>query len=406
MFIVCIRRICIFKEVSQYKLSGDIIMRFSIITICYNEEKRIQTTLESVYRQSFKDYEHIIEDGGSWDNTISVCKQVQNEYEENQLKIFCECDNGLYDAMNRSLRRAEGDYICFLNSGDSLYDEHTLEKVNDEIEKTGYKDIYHGISISVFPNMDGIGQNDCKLESLDKCRMETIIGCGSLGLIHQAIFASKRCFVNNAFDTNYTLRAEYKWYYMCFSNAYSINKMYFPVCKYTFGGVSERLKSIKKSQEEKRAILKEFNYSLEQYDAGVRIYESNCVKDSLIYTQWLALLQAGHFIKDYFEKYGMKSIAIYGYAEYANHLINELKGTDINVLYLIDKRNLYPYAGVPVYRPEDNLPEADVVVVTAIISYEEIRDDLSRKLTCQIISLEQILEELWFIEPKNVEGTV
>ena len=371
-------------------------MKFSIITICYNEEKRIQGTLESVYKQVFKDYEHIIEDGCSTDGTLSIVSENAKYYEEDQLRIFSEPDTGLYDAMNRALSRAKGEYICFINSGDFLFDANTLQKVNKEIEESGHEDIYHGISISVFPNMDEYGQGSSSIDSIKTYDMKAV-ETGYPGLTHQALFAHKRCFENNIFDIRFKLRAEYRWYYKCFQNGYSFVKLNFPVCKYTFGGLSERVESIKIAYEEKKCVLEEFGYSTEQFEHLVHIQDGHCVKNNLIYNQWLALLQAGRSIKKYFHHYKMQTIAVYGYAEYGSHLINELKNTDIKIAYLIDKRELYPYSGIPVYHPDDKLMSVDAIVVTAVLSYKEVKNQLSQKITCPIISLEDILEELWLI---------
>ena len=83
-------------------------IKFSIITICLNEQERISKTLKSICTQTYTDFEHIIQDGGSTDNTLSVVKGMQGFYKANQLKIYSESDAGLYDAMNRAVRKASG----------------------------------------------------------------------------------------------------------------------------------------------------------------------------------------------------------------------------------------------------------------------------------------------------------
>lgn len=372
-------------------------MRFSIITVCHNEENRIKKTLETIYGQTFRDFEHIIEDNCSDDRTLDIVRECGEYYDNNQLKIFSEKDSGLYDAMNKALCRAKGEYICFINCGDFLFDENTLYRLDQEIERTGYADIYHGISMTVFPNMDGMGETQSELDSNDKDEMEKILLSGDTGLIHQAIYASKRCFADNLFDTKYKLRAELKWYYACFHKGYTIKKVKFPICKYSFGGLSERLTSIQLSYDETIKILKEFHYSIEQYESNHYGCDNANAKNNIIYNQWLALLQAGKTVKKYFDKYYIKRIAIYGYAEYANHLINELQGTDIEVVCLIDKRDIYPYAGIPVKHPEDEWESVDIIVVTAIIQYEHIKRYLSSKTKCPIVSLEEVLEATWFL---------
>lgn len=95
---------------------------FSIVTITYNAEGVLKRTLDSVLSQSYPQVEHIIVDGASRDATVSIAEEYQTESErvapEHVVKIQSEPDKGLYDAMNKGLKRATGDYILFLNAGD------------------------------------------------------------------------------------------------------------------------------------------------------------------------------------------------------------------------------------------------------------------------------------------------
>lgn len=99
----------------------------SIITVCYNAEKEIMATLESVQEQTFKEYEYIIIDGASKDKTLKVIANSGVEITH----LVSEKDKGIYDAMNKGLRLAKGDYLMFLNAGDSLYSPTTLQQIAD-----------------------------------------------------------------------------------------------------------------------------------------------------------------------------------------------------------------------------------------------------------------------------------
>lgn len=99
----------------------------SIITVCYNAEREIKATLKSVKEQSFKNYEYIIVDGASKDNTLKVISQSGVE----PTHLVSERDKGIYDAMNKGLALAQGEYLMFLNAGDSLYSTNTLQKIAD-----------------------------------------------------------------------------------------------------------------------------------------------------------------------------------------------------------------------------------------------------------------------------------
>ena len=98
---------------------------FTIITVCYNEVGNIKKTLESSVNQTFNDYELIVVDGGSTDGTKDIILQF-----EKHLSWWCsEPDKGIYNAMNKGIAHAAGDYIIFMNAGDWFYDERVLENV-------------------------------------------------------------------------------------------------------------------------------------------------------------------------------------------------------------------------------------------------------------------------------------
>ena len=106
---------------------------FSVVTITYNAASVLQPTLDSVLMQDYPHVEHIIIDGASTDNTLEIAKayQQQSDEAENEhiVRIQSEPDEGLYDAMNKGLQQATGDYIVFLNAGDRFPNPDTLDKV-------------------------------------------------------------------------------------------------------------------------------------------------------------------------------------------------------------------------------------------------------------------------------------
>lgn len=102
--------------------------RISIVTITYNAERSLQRTLDSVGCQTYPYIEHLIIDGASQDTTLQIAKRYK-EQSRHEVVIQSEPDHGLYDAMNKGLMKATGDYILFLNAGDSLYAPNTIETV-------------------------------------------------------------------------------------------------------------------------------------------------------------------------------------------------------------------------------------------------------------------------------------
>ena len=108
-------------------------IKFTIITCTYQAEKELERTLRSVLKQTYKDIEHLIVDGASTDATLQLAQIYSTESQAqsggHQVMVTSESDKGLYDAMNKGLRHATGDYVLFLNAGDTFPSESTLTQV-------------------------------------------------------------------------------------------------------------------------------------------------------------------------------------------------------------------------------------------------------------------------------------
>ena len=103
-------------------------MKISIVTITYNAARTLQRTLDSVACQTYADIEHLIIDGASKDATVAIAERYKAA-SRHEVIIQSEPDKGLYDAMNKGLLKATGDYLVFLNAGDTLYAPDTIETV-------------------------------------------------------------------------------------------------------------------------------------------------------------------------------------------------------------------------------------------------------------------------------------
>ena len=114
-------------------------MKISVITVSFNSAKTIEKTIHSVMSQTYGDVEHIIVDGDSTDQTHDILENYKNQID----KIVIEKDNGIYDAMNKGVKLATGDYIFFLNSDDVFNDEKVLEEFAAKMVKTN-KELYYG----------------------------------------------------------------------------------------------------------------------------------------------------------------------------------------------------------------------------------------------------------------------
>ena len=116
------------------------VLKISIITACFNSEKTISKTIESILSQSYKDIELIIIDGASDDKTIDII----NSYKDKISYMISEKDNGIYDALNKGLEKANGEIISFLHSDDYYSNTKILEYVIDQFKKNKKVDIVLG----------------------------------------------------------------------------------------------------------------------------------------------------------------------------------------------------------------------------------------------------------------------
>ena len=143
---------------------------FSIITVSYNAEKTIPATLKSVSEQTCRLFEYIVIDGASGDNTVGIV----NKSGIDNLILISEPDRGIYDAMNKGLGIAKGDYVIFLNAGDSFHSPHTLEIIANAAMDNDYPGIVYGQTQLVNSQRERVGDRHLKapeILTLDSLRM-------------------------------------------------------------------------------------------------------------------------------------------------------------------------------------------------------------------------------------------
>lgn len=177
-------------------------IKFSIITVTYNAEKEIIDTLNSVKEQNYENYELIIKDGLSQDETLHrINSSIQNK---KNVQIISEKDFGIYHAMNIATNYAIGEYVFFLNAGDRLADENVLTRINEEIIKENYPDIIYGNIIE-----KGSKGSHIRLNSKNNSRLwKFLIGyC----ICHQSMFVKKTLLEEKKFDLSYKVCADKEW---------------------------------------------------------------------------------------------------------------------------------------------------------------------------------------------------
>lgn len=180
-------------------------MLFSIITITYNAEAVLPPTLQSVDDQTFTDYEHIIIDGASRDNTVAI---AMGDGSNPRRHVQSEPDKGLYDAMNKGLALSKGEYVIFLNAGDSFASEDTLQRYADGTAN-GTADIVYSDTLLVNDKRQIVGKRHL---SVPKRLTFRSFASGML-VCHQA-FCVRRA-LTEPYNLNYRFSADYEWCLRC-----------------------------------------------------------------------------------------------------------------------------------------------------------------------------------------------
>lgn len=173
--------------------------KITVITVVFNDVANIRNTISSVINQTYKNIEYIIIDGNSKDGTIDIIK----EYTDRVSKFVSEPDKGIYDAMNKGLIMASGDYVIFMNSGDIFINEFVLEGVMNGLK--GFPDIIYGHTISKYKNG--------RLRQALSPFFESKAYCPSVGICHQSVFVKTIKAKDVLFDLSYKVCADHKMLY-------------------------------------------------------------------------------------------------------------------------------------------------------------------------------------------------
>ncbi len=199
----------------------------SIITVVYNGEQTLEATIKSISSQTYSNIEYIIVDGDSKDKTIDIINRHSSVID----KWISEKDNGIYDAMNKGITMATGDYLWFMNSGDEIYDSTTLEKT---FSNQSYSDIYYGDTIMIDDNGDMIGNR--RLTPPDQLTWKSF----KRGMLvsHQSFIAKKE--LANLYNLQYKYSADFEWCLTAMKKSKTIHNTNLILSKFLDGGFTKQ----------------------------------------------------------------------------------------------------------------------------------------------------------------------
>lgn len=173
----------------------------SVITVTYNAESTLERTLQSVSGQSYPHLEHLIVDGQSTDSTLELIQQYDNE----KMRWVSEPDRGLYDAMNKAALMAEGDYLCFLNAGDTFYTPDSVERMMRSLEGEQPPDILYGETAIVDETGNFLHMR--RLKTPDRLTWKSFRQ--GMVVCHQAFIVRRELF--EPYDLTYFFSSDFDW---------------------------------------------------------------------------------------------------------------------------------------------------------------------------------------------------
>ena len=222
-------------------------MIFSIITICYNASATIERTLRSVTGQSWAEKQYIIIDGASKDSTLDIIGRYRNKVDI----LVSEPDGGLYDAMNKGLKLATGDYVLFMNAGDRFHEDTTLEQIATQVQRLDKLPgvIYGNTALT---NMAGEIYGMRRLNPPEHLNWKSFKN-GML-VCHQAFYARRD--IAEPYDTRYRYSADVDWCIRVMKKADVLYNTHLIVADYLEDGSGVTIDNRKASLKERFAIMR------------------------------------------------------------------------------------------------------------------------------------------------------
>ena len=208
--------------------------RISIVTIVYNGVKTIEKTMMSILNQTYENVEYIIIDGGSNDGTLDLIKKYElkiknGEFSNIYFMCISEKDNGIYDAMNKGIKLASGEWINFMNSGDYFESSYVLENIFGSVKQ--YDKATSVIYVdTLFLNMDGkiIKKKVIALKNFWK----------GICFLHQSCFVKTYIMKDYRFDTEYKIASDYNFLFRLYNEGFTFLYIPINISVFLIGGLS------------------------------------------------------------------------------------------------------------------------------------------------------------------------
>lgn len=221
--------------------------KFSVITVTYNAEKVLEDTIQSVITQTYHHVEYIIVDGASKDGTLAIIDKYRNRISH----VVSEPDRGLYDAMNKGIALATGDYLCFLNAGDSFHEDDTLQRMVHSISGNELPDVLYGETALVDAQ-----RHFLRMRRLSAPKVLTWESFKQGMLVcHQAFFP--RHTLVEPYDLKYRFSSDFDWCIRIMKKAHTLHNTHLTLIDYLEEGMT--------TQNRKASLKERFRIMAKHY---------------------------------------------------------------------------------------------------------------------------------------------
>jgi glycosyltransferase involved in cell wall biosynthesis len=240
---------------NKSKNSSSKLPLITVVTVVYNGASLIEKTIQSVIHQKYPYIEYVIIDGASADGSVNIIKN----YEAKITKWLSEKDTGIYNAMNKGIKEATGEWICFLNCGDVFVDTQTVQRIVDSLPLSHTADIIYGNILVEQQNgtlHERVAKEPCNIHRMHFC--------------HQSAFVKTDLLRAYMFDEKYRMSADLKFFKQCHYDKRTFAHVNFPTVIYDTSGISNVQR--KKGLLDNIAVIKEIDRGIDKYLFLLRLY--------------------------------------------------------------------------------------------------------------------------------------
>lgn len=252
--------------------------KITIVTVCYNAQADIRETMESVISQTYPNLEYLVIDGRSTDGTTDIVREYQKKF---PIILVSEKDKGIYDAMNKGIRLATGDYVNFMNAGDVFLSNDVLEKVAPYL--TGENDLAYGATEFRYDGFSVVRKPRPLLDYWKKMPFN-----------HQSLFAKTGALKEHPFDLTYPMAADYESVLFFMEARKTFKEMPFTVAAFNNRGISNQKTAT--AIAEYRAILDRYHQLTPWRNIYYNLLFAKVAGKKLL-PRWVRRLIYAHFVK-------------------------------------------------------------------------------------------------------------